>query len=225
MMKRIMSVMVILLFLVGSAGAATLIDTQPADLMSIDDAFYDNAEEITFVYETYADNDLIPYPSHDGYAVVHDFGSGYRQYFDKYVYPQTEDINSGFVDLLFNVNNDSVRSWSGYHFEFWDLAFQNRLTVTDLFISNGWFEHEDTILYTDGYGTGSIATCWTENGSLIDPGMYDNWFYLSIDLAANPGLAGGFAIRQVATTVPIPGAVWLLGSGLLGLVGLRRKTR
>ncbi len=26
-------------------------------------------------------------------------------------------------------------------------------------------------------------------------------------------------------TVPIPGAVWLLGSGLLGLVGIRRKLK
>jgi len=30
-------------------------------------------------------------------------------------------------------------------------------------------------------------------------------------------------INPGASTVPIPGAVWLLGSGLLGLVGLRRK--
>jgi hypothetical protein len=28
-----------------------------------------------------------------------------------------------------------------------------------------------------------------------------------------------------ATSVPIPGAVWLLGSGLVGLVGMRRKFR
>ena len=32
-----------------------------------------------------------------------------------------------------------------------------------------------------------------------------------------------FALDDV-TTVPIPGAVWLLGSGLLGLIGIRRKT-
>jgi len=27
------------------------------------------------------------------------------------------------------------------------------------------------------------------------------------------------------STVPVPGAVWLLGSGLIGLVGFRRKLR
>jgi hypothetical protein len=29
----------------------------------------------------------------------------------------------------------------------------------------------------------------------------------------------------VADVVPIPGAVWLLGSGLVGLVGLRKKLK
>jgi hypothetical protein len=29
--------------------------------------------------------------------------------------------------------------------------------------------------------------------------------------------------QATASPVPIPGAVWLLGSGLIGLVGLRRK--
>ncbi len=29
----------------------------------------------------------------------------------------------------------------------------------------------------------------------------------------------------VAKAVPIPGAVWLLGSGLIGLLGIRRKVR
>ena len=33
------------------------------------------------------------------------------------------------------------------------------------------------------------------------------------------------AWRTQLTPVPIPGAVWLLGSGLIGLVGFRRKVR
>jgi hypothetical protein len=35
----------------------------------------------------------------------------------------------------------------------------------------------------------------------------------------------GYAVDNISTATPIPGAVWLLGSGLLGLIGLRRRTR
>ncbi len=41
-----------------------------------------------------------------------------------------------------------------------------------------------------------------------------------------PGVPGGMSVAlHDANPVPIPGAVWLLGSGLLGLVGIRRKKR
>ena len=36
-------------------------------------------------------------------------------------------------------------------------------------------------------------------------------------------LTEGVAVLNAASPVPVPGAVWLLGSGLLGLVGIRRK--
>lgn len=32
-------------------------------------------------------------------------------------------------------------------------------------------------------------------------------------------------VAEYPTTVPVPGAVWLLGSGLMGLVGLRKKLK
>ena len=225
MMKRIMISIVIGMLLAGSAGAAVLVDTQHGDLMTIDSVSYDAVEEITFVDETYADNDLIPYPSHDGYAVVHDFGSGYWQYFDKYVYLSEIDRLNNFVDLVFSIGNRSELFWSDYHFEFWDLSFQNRLTVNELFFDNEWFNMGETISYTDTYGTGTIVTFWTEEmGNLLGPGM-DSRFYLSIDLLLNVDLMNGFALRQVATATPIPGAVWLLGSGLLGLIGFRRKRK
>lgn len=36
---------------------------------------------------------------------------------------------------------------------------------------------------------------------------------------------GGWALVPDTTAVPIPGAVWLLGSGLLGLLGFRKKRK
>lgn len=45
--------------------------------------------------------------------------------------------------------------------------------------------------------------------------------YLGID--AGTGLNDGFGYELVATTVPVPAAVWLFGSGLIGLIGVARR--
>jgi len=56
--------------------------------------------------------------------------------------------------------------------------------------------------------------------------------FSSTDLASYPGGINGSAVYAYGdvtltsiTAIPIPGAVWLLGSGLIGLVGLRKKFR
>ena len=36
---------------------------------------------------------------------------------------------------------------------------------------------------------------------------------------------GAYVINISSTPVPIPGAIWLLGSGLIGIVGIRRKLK
>ena len=38
-------------------------------------------------------------------------------------------------------------------------------------------------------------------------------------------LSEGVAVLNAASPVPVPAAVWLLGSGLLGLIGIRRNTK
>lgn len=79
-------------------------------------------------------------------------------------------------------------------------------------------------------------------GSSADPEILylpttflDNEWYLLVGprLAGinNSGIAGaGDSFRVAAVTmdiapVPVPGAAWLLGSGLLGLAGLGRRKR
>lgn len=45
-------------------------------------------------------------------------------------------------------------------------------------------------------------------------------------IAYNTGAAGGYYVaRPDGAPVPIPAAVWLLGSGLVGLVGIRRRIK
>ncbi|MGE4291664.1 MAG: VPLPA-CTERM sorting domain-containing protein [Desulfovibrio sp.] len=82
-----------------------------------------------------------------------------------------------------------------------------------------------TVLNLDPAVAGSGAL-W----QLVNP--FGNLAIYSIVLTAADSFAGagstnsdyGFHSMETTTT-PIPGAVWLLGSGLFGLVGLRRRTR
>jgi len=60
--------------------------------------------------------------------------------------------------------------------------------------------------------------------------FYINGESVSFESTGNEGVHGTLNFRDGvivtdpgASAVPIPGAVWLLGSGLLGLLGLRRK--
>jgi hypothetical protein len=54
----------------------------------------------------------------------------------------------------------------------------------------------------------------------------DNSFTFSFNDSGSDNDFGDFvvtAVRQSPSSVPVPAAVWLLGSGLVGLVGFRRK--
>lgn len=215
-MKKILFAVAISLFIAGSAGAATVTDVYTNDNMRIDNVF-EVSGIITFVTETYADNTLILYPSHDGYAIVHENENGTYQYFDKFIKPSNGDVASECVNLMFFVTNSTDHSWSDYHFEFWDTGFENRLTAVGLlninYYMNGIFDQEEW------NGENNVFTFWSDT-KRQNPGDL-NFFWLQIGLGGN--MEDGFGIRQVATTVPIPAAVWLFGSGLIGLVAVRRR--
>ncbi|MCP3873157.1 MAG: VPLPA-CTERM sorting domain-containing protein [Desulfobacteraceae bacterium] len=69
-----------------------------------------------------------------------------------------------------------------------------------------------------------VRTGDTYNGSvsLFMPDPLDAYVY-STDAGTTYTPGSSFALRIQGDPVPIPGAVWLLGSGLIGLAGLRRK--
>ena len=88
---------------------------------------------------------------------------------------------------------------------------------------------DDTGAYLPGTGTseipggaasqGSTAAAWDMDwswGSELVPLEYSGF---SVNLAD----LGGGNFRVSLTPTPIPGALWLLGSGIIGVVGLRRK--
>lgn len=94
----------------------------------------------------------------------------------------------------------------------------------------------------NGFTVGSNSQVWTgtrDNGMAYDTnylGVFaGNVRYGEVTYDAvswiSAGTTGGsvskrlYAISAVQTVVPIPGAVWLLGSGLIGIVGIRRKLK
>lgn len=77
-------------------------------------------------------------------------------------------------------------------------------------------EYYAEVLYLDDGSVGSIyGGLWGENYSFSD---YQSF----IDSGVVPE---AFSSQILASVTPVPGAVWLLGSGLAGLVGIRRKMK
>ncbi len=83
--------------------------------------------------------------------------------------------------------------------------------------------------YTDGGVIAGLDGEWEIAIQLLAASGIDNWFFLSGPDATNPArtaldLSGqNLVIRSSA--VPLPAAVWLFGSGILGLIGFSRSRK
>ncbi len=72
-----------------------------------------------------------------------------------------------------------------------------------------------------------IPTAYFFSEKVWDSYAYFSWFFAMGNGGQNvcdiDGAQYGLAIREAnVSAVPVPGAVWLLGSGLIGLLGIRR---
>jgi len=203
------------LLLAGQALAMSIVDVDPNDLNSISDYDVDadvlHSELLTF--EDYNETRLIPYPSHDGFAIVNPGGG----FFDKVVTYEQADVGRPWA-FDFRVHNTSPYPWSDYHFEFWDATFTNPLNLSGVIY--GWTNDIFQNASFDGYVLKFWAPDWQvpcQTNELL-------FFVNNLQNVAGPGPAS-FGIRQVATTVPEPLTMLGLFAGVSALGGYLRRRR
>lgn len=132
----------------------------------------------------------------------------------------TEANANGFTTIVSNgVGSGQGNTIIGDY----DYAF----TVDNLFEFSGGgliidFLVRDDSVY-DGTANHNVVT-----SAVSDPtGYFVGRYYGSdeagaVDVTFHPDIAANFELRSI-TVVPVPAAVWLFGSGLIGLVGIARR--
>ena len=84
-----------------------------------------------------------------------------------------------------------------------------------------------SIVLTDNWNTTNFAQggAFTGTNTGTTSGTFDiGWTSLIVGGPFN-GQIGTYAVQGTYSAVPVPAAVWLMGSGLVGLVGVARRRR
>ena len=126
---------------------------------------------------------------------------------------QIDEIENSTSETYWGINLSQA---STIDIEAWDdfvVGDEFQLYVDDIAVA--WDSTETDI---DGYFHGLM------DDLLLSAGYHTFTLYLT-ELAEDYTEGGAYISFSSATATPIPGAVWLLGSGLVGLVGLRRKAQ
>jgi hypothetical protein len=130
--------------------------------------------------------------------------------------------NIGASDYpIYDLNGNRVANNTA---DLWDGEIQSNIDVDENgVVYSGW-------VWTGTLANGNSDTAYyfgASNGNRrrgnSSSDLYEEWIW---DIAVYKSYQYRlYAMSDVQTVVPIPGAVWLLGSGLVGLVGIRRKLR
>lgn len=227
-MKNLMRSFLVGLLTVGlastaSAAVITVTDVVDDDLNTIDTITESLDEKTLTLEETYGEDDLVPYPSRNGYAVVDITEQGEVRWFDK-IFDMSGLTDDG--ELLgwtfnFEVTNETPWHWSDYHFVFYDTAFENRLDFTEILVS--W---SNTVVFQNSeFSSGSGPADINSELEFWKPAYHriGATHTYTLNFSATNPLPSEFGIRQIAT-VSEPVSLALFGLGLAGL-GLMRRRR
>lgn len=144
---------------------------------------------------------------------------------DLYFTVTEEGVNGGGFKIIYDPSLMAL-SWDSFASPFvdtglgyndpGDLGLQALAFPPGTFVGPGQNKFASITLECLALGLGTLMI---EDFNVIT----DEWV-TSSGLVLDDQLAGGVFLAEVSQ-VPIPGAIWLLGSGLLGLVGLVRRQR
>jgi hypothetical protein len=164
------------------------------------------------IKEDYNAKSLIPFPSHDGYAVVDLPGP---IWFDKEIIFDDKDAGDKNFQITWDIANTSPYTWSDYHFILSDIGQIISVPNTSSAEFKGvtLIGNTEIDFFYDPPGGSLIATNETLH------------ITLGFDLSNIDPAGATMTCRQIATAVPIPAALPLFGTGLLGLglLGWRRQ--
>jgi hypothetical protein len=125
--------------------------------------------------------------------------------------------------LTVNVTNTGTQAWGDFHFQIyevnsggvnnviWDVSAPNQPTSSQSGLS--W--------NVNNAAPGGATLDLFFYGDSIQP-QETAWFKVYTDNTQSQNSL--FGVLVYPTPVPVPGAAWLMGSGLLGLLGLRRRS-
>jgi len=140
---------------------------------------------------------------------------------DGNVYQEDYDVDYLGGTLTLKANLDSPEPWFGIG----DTSYTATVNM------NARYEFEYYNGAYEGFGTGSWIIGTIDDfpdftvGLLYDHKNQYGWDWYQLEDGYHQGELSGTHLYIIETPnpIPIPGAVWLLGSGLIGLVGLRKK--
>ncbi len=152
---------------------------------------------------------------------------------DTYVYATLDDspvltLNFGRDELVNGAGDDLVL------FEIGTAEAFSSLRITGLLITTGLEYTVDVLTSLMPTGTGNTisgsapigpAESQNLNALTVDIGALGLSSATSLELGLSLSDGAEFALAGALAPVPVPAAVWLFGSGLLGLVGIARRKK
>lgn len=159
--------------------------------------------------------------------------------YDSMTFYSENNDDATFFDLYFAVTDSGLDNTTAAGLNLWGAqgGFQGTMnhynaagteTVTEAYNTIGGYVYN---MNMTGIVPGNYAILGTDPAIgeidvadfLAGDSMY--LYQLRVDMDGTSFVGGSYIAEITASAVPVPGAVWLLGSALLGVVGLRRKMR